>query len=101
MRLDGLRSRIVGKEYHAGTEAGLFASTPNKTVLHYLVSDLASDKLLCILIFDVRSAYLHAPLTVIYVVRPPKELRQTPDELWLARKAFPGLRISGRAYQDF
>ena len=42
-RPDGLRSRIVGKEYANSTEFGLFASTPDGVVLHYILSDAASD----------------------------------------------------------
>jgi hypothetical protein len=102
MRAAGIiRSRVVGRQFNSSSEYGLFASTPDGTILYYLISDLAHDETRMCLVFDVTSAYLHAPLKEIFVLRPPKELRKDPKELWLARKAFPGLRISGRAYQDF
>ena len=59
------------------TKRRLFAATPDGTIYYYLLSDLASDKEKVCMIFDVTSAFLHAELVEIAVVRPPKELRKS------------------------
>lgn len=57
-----VRSRLVARQYNTGEEEGLFAATPDQTVLNYLLSDNATDRARVMLLWDVTSAFYHAIL---------------------------------------
>lgn len=72
----------VRSQYNTGEKEGLFAPTPDTTVLNYMWSDNATDRRKVMLIWDVTSAFYHAVLVDIIVGKPPPELCKTPNTRW-------------------
>ena len=94
-----VRSRIVARQFANEAMAELFAGTPDSTAFRLILHHAASDKERVLLISDAVSAFYQADVTMMQVVKPPKDV-MLPGFYWKLKKAMPGLRMASRYWQD-
>ena len=106
-RPDGsVRCRVVATEVrHGPREAELYAPTPAPCALKLVLAHASAHLQLSSAAWglrsaDVSAAFLNADVDGIVVIRPPVGARREPGELWLAKKAFLGLRRSPRLWAE-
>ena len=96
------RSRLVAKDFKGDNRPDLFAATPPLEALKLLISIVASNPGLHIMINDVKRAYFHAAVKRLVYIELPNEDRLEGDEDMVGelRLSMYGTRDAAQNWQE-
>ena len=99
------RSRLVGREFNAGRDDTLYASTPPlealRVVTSYAATEVPGEERREIIVCDVRRAYVYAKINRdVYVELPAEDPHHGGDLVGKLRLCLYGTRDAAKSWQE-
>ena len=95
-RGDPVRSRLCVRQFPAkGLQDDLFAGTPDRFFIKYLLAKAASCKDFGILVIDMSVAFMHAPTDEEIYVKVPSDIKSS--KFWRLKAAVNGTKKAFKA----